>query len=169
MARRPKWWLRGSARPAPKQLEDYADDASAGVSPDLVDRAFWLDDDTEIEAWVTALDDLDNRGDKLPLLNLLRSGTVPSQQALAYLADMLERYQLKKRRGGQSTPAYNRTRADSKLALAINDVRRLVKRGTSVKDALEKVSKSERIPLEVLASAHSGRRSSTRRMMKRRP
>jgi hypothetical protein len=140
-----------------------------GVSPRLVDRAFWLGDDTSLDCWVTALDAVDKRGDKEPLLKLLRSEHDLPREARVYLADLLARHQLKKKRGGQSVPAYDRTDADQRLLLAIEDVRRLRKKRVSVKEALDRVSESHGISPEVLATEYRGSRGSTRRMMKRRP
>jgi hypothetical protein len=179
MPRRPKWLDRPSKQAArsqeltPEQRAELArmdeEDAGRGVSPHLVDRAFWLDDDTSIEPWVTALDAVEKRGDKGPLLDLLRSEYDLPREARAYLADLLERRQLKKKRGGQSVPAYDRTDTEQRLTLAIEDVRRLRKSRVSVEAALDQVSKSHGIPLEVLATRYHGSRGSTRRMWKRRP
>jgi hypothetical protein len=68
-----------------------------GISPELVDRAFWLPN-SDSDEWVTALEALDKRGDKRALLDLLRSGRDLPRDARSYLADLPERYQFKRLR-----------------------------------------------------------------------
>src|ERR1019366_3769665 len=68
MAKRPKWldrplpeWMRN-----PEWMREIEHNAGKGISPRLVDRAFWLGDgDTsDIDPWVEALEAVDKRGDK---------------------------------------------------------------------------------------------------------
>jgi hypothetical protein len=153
----------------PDWSDDENDTLGIGISARLVDRAFWLGNDTSLDCWVTAFDDVDKRGDKGRLLDLLKSEHDLPREARFYLADLLARHELKKKRGGQSVPAYDRSDTEQRLILAIEDVRRLRKRRVSVGEALDRVSRSHGIPLEVLAAAHRGSRGSTRRMARRRP
>ena len=151
----------------PAFLKDY--DGPTGLeNVEFLDRAFWLDPDRHTEPWIKAFEAIDNRRDKGPLLRLLKSDCDLPRNARVCLADLLARHQLKKNRGGQSVPAYDRSDVEAMLELAIMDVRAR-ESGISIKDALEQVSKSRGIPHELLASAYRGNRGSTRRMKKRRP
>jgi hypothetical protein len=139
-----------------------------GLSDRLLDYASWLDDPS-INDRLMAFDDVDKGRGNGRLLDLLKSEHDLPHQARFYLADLLERHQLKKKRGAQSVPAYDRTDTEQRLIMAIEDVRRLRKSRVSVKTALDRVRKSHGIPREVLAAAYRGSRGSTRRMTKRRP
>jgi hypothetical protein len=92
MTRRPKW-LYERFGPLPKYLEEASH--GRGISVDFWDHCFWLDDPS-VERWVRALEAVDKRGDKGPLLSLLRSECDLPREARIYLADLLDRHQLKK-------------------------------------------------------------------------
>ena len=165
----------GRKKRSPAKLAKLMKDAGKGVSEFIEDRAFWLGRiDLRLIPWIVALEDIDKRDDTAPLVSLLRSRDDLPHEARVYLADLIDR-QIKKRRGAPREPAYNQSSAEAMLKLGKRRVSDLVKRTTtstkrtSVKDALERVSKSLGIPVETLASAYSGRRGSTRRMDKRRP
>jgi len=165
MAKRPKW-----LDPQGEIPEFLCNMTWSAPDIPLVDRAFWLGDEStaHLDPWITALEAIDKQGDKGPLMALLKSERDLPHDVRIYLADLLARHQLKKKRGAESVPAYDRTDAEAMLELAIKDVRER-ESGISVKDALEKASKSRGIPHELLSSAYRGSRSSTRRMKKRRP
>lgn len=167
MKRRPKWLDRPEGK-VPEYLRKKKM-TGKGVSDALVDRAFWLgDNSSDIDQWVTALQAIDKRADKKPLLNLLKSDRDLSKDVRLYLADLLERYELKKPKHRPPTPAYDRTDADAMLLTGVQRTRDYVNSGMSVKDALAKASKQSCIPLELLGNAYEGRRGSTRRMRTRR-
>jgi hypothetical protein len=175
MAKRSNWWFRFLDEPTTPELEALWDaDAGMGISDAVVDRAFWLDDPdsgepiTPIEAeWITAIEAIDKRGDKKPLVTMLKSQRDLSPEVRFYLADLIERYELKKPPHRPRTPAYDRTAADAMLLLGIQRVKELVTAGMAVKGALENASKDHSIPLESLASAYYGRRGSTNRAKRR--
>jgi hypothetical protein len=164
----------------PFSLKDY-DGPTGAENIEFLDRAFWLDLGRH-KYWIEAFETIDKRGDKAPLLELLKSKSDLPRDVRWYLADLLARHQLKKKRGAQATPAYDRTDVEAVLIWAIDDVRGLVKRGMSVADALEKVVESRGYKINVsdedtigdkflrkLALAYKGNRGSTNRMKKRRP
>jgi hypothetical protein len=155
------------ARP-PKWLENWAQkDVGKGVSDEILDRAFWLDDDCHDHAWLRALDAVDRRGDKAPLLKLLRSEAELTPTVRHYLTDLLERHNLRRRRGGQQTPAYDRSLREGRICLALAEVREYVQSGMRVSDAVEEAAKRHRLSVEQVANAYNGRRGSTRRIKQR--
>jgi hypothetical protein len=161
MARRPKWlYERFGPGPLPKYLEEAA--KGRGVSLDFWDRCFWLDD-PDVERWVRALEAVDKRGDKGPLLRMLKSESDLPQRARLYLADLLDRYVLKVPSNRPRTPAYDRTLTEMVLLLGVKRARDFVEDGESVKDALSKASAECGIPLEILSNAYEGRRGASRR------
>jgi hypothetical protein len=168
MPRTPKWVNQLKGSPPDMSEDELNETKGMGTSDRLLDYAYWLDDPS-INDWLMAFDDVDKGRDNGRLLDLLKSEHDLPREARIYLADLLERHQLKKKRGAQSVPAYDRTYTELRLSLAIEDVRRLRESRVSVKDALDRVSKSRGIPPEVLASAHRGSLGSIRRMRKRRP
>ncbi|HEX2448006.1 MAG TPA: hypothetical protein VHK26_07455 [Methyloceanibacter sp.] len=71
------------------------------------------------------------------------------------LADLLRRYDFKKRKHRPATPAYDRTDAEALLEIAKEDVRDRVKSGMSVKDALEEVARARQLPFSTLENGLS--------------
>src|SRR5579862_4059471 len=136
MGKHPKWLY---PQP-PKYLLDIAADQGRGVSPHVVDRAFWLGDDLSVEPWVTALEAIDKTGDKMLLLDLLRSECPLPQTARLYLADLLERYDLKAPRHRPRTPAYDYTAVEAALLRGRERVRYFIENGMSFEAALTKAS-----------------------------
>jgi hypothetical protein len=127
----------------------YEQDADKGLSKRLTDNAFWLDDDADCEL-IEALHAIDQCGDKAPLICLLRA------RGNRYLADLLERYDLKRKRGRPQTPSYNKSDVEARLAMAVKDVR---ERGVAPCTAAERW----RLDLRTLQLALEGRRGSSRR------
>jgi hypothetical protein len=131
------------------------------------DRAFWLDDRFTLH-WADAIEAIDKDGDKEPLKDLLKSEFELTPKARFFLADMIDRYQLKPKRGRKATPAYDRSRADRILELAIEDL--FTHRG-DIDTALKEVARRYNtygITEKKLKNAFEGRRGSTRRMKARR-
>jgi hypothetical protein len=142
-------------REKPKQFQD-----------ELYDRGFWLDAVTI--HWAEAIEAIDKRGDKEPLKKLLKSEFELPPEARRFLADLIDRYQLKLKRGRKATPAYDRTYIEAILELAIDDV--LAHRG-AIDVALKEVAEEwdyEGITEKKLKNAFEKRRGSTRRMEARR-
>ena len=139
----------------------------------FLDRAFWLNIDPSSEPWIEALVALDASaaGDKKPLnteplIKLLKSGQ-PPQEVCIYLADLLERYQLKRIRGGnRATPRYDLSKKNLEISAAIIEMRRLRARGLSYDDALQEAHKRYNVTMDQLTDAY--RRGSVRRR-KRKP
>ena len=131
----------------------------------FLDRAFWLDIEPSSEPWIAALAALDASGDKQPLVRLLEAGQ-PPQEICVYLADLLKRHQLKRKRGNQATPLYDLSKKDQEISFAVIEMRRLHAGGLSFDDALEQASELHDISDNQLRDAYRGRRSSIRRRIK---
>jgi hypothetical protein len=163
MAKRPKW-----VNDAIRALPEWQSEAFSPRTP-VEARGFWLPWDGLRQHWIAAFEALDARGEKRPLIELLTSDQKLPKDMRTYLADLLDRHELKKSRGRQRIPAYDRSHAEALLEMAAMGVRNLVKSGESVKAALEIASEGSKIPLDILASAYRGSRGSTRRMRRYRP
>jgi hypothetical protein len=135
----------------------------------VVDRAYWLDDDQRRRSgpWIDALEQVDKRDDKGPLIALLKSQHELPCLARVYLADLIERYELTRPPHRPRTPAYDLSTAESRLTLAKEDVRAHQARGMSFKDAVETAAKDWSTGENKLATFCAGRRGSSRRMKKR--
>jgi hypothetical protein len=174
-AKRPQWLDQPQALPAqPQALPDYLEGYTGPMGDeniDFIDWAFWLHDyhtPREIDAlapWLQAFEAIDKRGDQRALVALLQSHKLPDV-AQDYLADLLQRHQLKKKRGAPATPSYDVTDADIMLLWASQDVRKLVRDGRSVDEAVEQISAERGIPFDILKSAYRGSRASTYRKPK---
>jgi hypothetical protein len=162
-----EWW-----RPpenAPEFLRNIKM-TGAGVSNSVVDRAFWLGEGStaHLDPWIKALEAIDKRADKKPLIDMLKSNFELPSDARFFLADLIERYEFMRPSHRPRTPAYDRTAAEAMLDWAVGRVRDYVENGMSVKDALAKAA-SAGVPEPILADRYAGRRASSRRMKKRRP
>jgi hypothetical protein len=113
--------------------------AGMGVSGAVVDRAFWLADN-DSDKLITAIEAIHKRGDKTPLVALLKSLHDLSPQVRLYRADLLKRYELKKPPHRPRTPDYDRTAADAALELAVQSVRDYKSGGIDIEGALERTS-----------------------------
>ena len=67
---------------------------SSMVSIGDSDEWDWLPDAKVNAAWYEALEAIDVRGDKEPLVRLLQSGQVPPPSICFYIGDLLDRYAL---------------------------------------------------------------------------
>jgi hypothetical protein len=148
-------------------------DAGMGSSDKIVDCATWLPDVDQNAGWYEALAAIDGRRqdkapqDKAPLLALLRSDSELPATVRHHLADLLERHELRRRRGGQQVPSYDRSDAEAALHSAISQARDYVQNGMSVSDALEKAAESNCVDRDKLDNAYAGQRGSTRRVNRR--
>ncbi|MCC3245445.1 hypothetical protein LG047_08940 [Methylocystis sp. WRRC1] len=149
----------------------------------IADRAFWLDeiDDPQVREWIVACEAIDQRGETAPLLMALRQ-CIPAA-AFRHVADLFDRYELKKRRGRPRCPSYDLSAQEARLACAIAEVedalaprkrlRAQFKRDKwqvplNKDEVIERVARAHAIPVEVLISACAGKRGATRRMKQRR-
>jgi hypothetical protein len=146
---------------------DFENDTTGTENITISARAFWLDDST-VRWWAEAIEAIDKRGDKEPLKSYLRSELELLPEARLFLADMIDRYQLKPKRGRKATPAYDRTGVEAMLEIAIKDVS--AHRG-EIDVALKEVAQRYSIygiTEKTLKNAFEERRGSTRRMKARR-
>lgn len=160
MVKRPKWSKKSGdpgepadrftelARRYRPWLKRIPDDPYCDFNDERI-RAF--------DEWLKALEDIDQRNDVTQLVTLLRQVNFPiPDDARIHLADLLSRYQLKRKRGAQKTPSYERTETDIALDEADFEVRTLISQGIRVKDALARVSELSGIPIQVLTKKHRG-------------
>jgi|SRR5215204_2710194 len=132
----------------------------------------WLYEDPELEPWIRALQDIDKRGDKTTLVELLKSGTPPPFKARWHLADLLDRYQLKPKHGGKAggrTPSYDVTQRVAQLDAAVVGVRSLMKEGMPRDEAVKKIAPYRGVSEEALQLHLDGKYASARRQKKRLP
>jgi hypothetical protein len=168
MAKRPRRLDPGQEN-LPEYLRTYKP-TGLGVPDSVVDREFWHGDETtELGPWLMALEAIDKRADKAPLINLLKSDCSLPRSIRWYLADLLRRYALRKLRGAQATPAYDRTFTEAKLEWAHLLMLEYIEQGKSVREAGEQAAKERAVPEQHLDDYHKGRRTSTRRMKQHRP
>jgi hypothetical protein len=124
--------------------------------------------DTMNRFWYRALEELDKKGDKRQLVSLLRSGR-PSDVVSFHIADLLERYDLGKKRGRPRVPSYDMSDAERKVLRMKEQVGDLIKGGMKAENAIAKVAQENKMSAHTVANAHGGRRGSTRRLKQRMP
>ena len=120
-----------------------------------------------MQPWIDALRTVDQRGDKALLVELLKFNKSIPREARWHLADLLERYTLKRRRGEQRTPSYDYSETTRRLKWAKESVRG--KRGQERERAIEDAARVYEVPLASLRRFLAGKHSSSRRQKKRRP
>jgi hypothetical protein len=127
----------------------------------------WLDDSKVNAAWYQALAAIDRRGNKRPLISLLRSGEVPPPSISFYIADLLDRYALKPRKARPRTPGYLRTPEQIKLIAAVIEVHKRVHRDSVLLPlALRDVAAESGLSEETLTAAYLGQHGGLRRAMR---
>jgi hypothetical protein len=165
-------------KPKPPAPDDMPlDEEAIFDSPGLTGRenitiydrdAPWLGDkldDLQIRHWIVAIEAVD-KGDPKPLLEQLRQ-CVPAEVFL-YVEDLLERLARKGKPGRPRTPLYDRSSTDTRLALACEEVKELVRNDCKVEDACKEVAKNPYYPsFETIKNAYEGSRTSTRRLKQR--
>lgn len=161
---------KGTPTPPPELVAMMIADSGKGMSHKVTDRGTWLDNNWFTDQWVDALEEIDKKDDKKSLLALLRSNLELTPDARWFLADLLERYDLRRPNHSPRVPAYDRSPAESIIFNAKRRVKELVKeKGLKVSEALEKVAIEYSLPTETLALAYNDRRGSTRRLRRRLP
>jgi hypothetical protein len=113
----------------------------------ITDRNFWQEYNLELDPWLEALEDIDQGRGTAALIKLLK-GKEPIPRDL--IADLLKRYNLTRKRGGQSTPEYDLSHRDRRLLLAMMEIRRYCDSGMKLDAAVERVAAAHRIDAEVL-------------------
>lgn len=115
--------------------------------------------------WRAAVEAAD-AGDKAPLIDLLRSGSVPGPEARELIADLLERYNLRRPNSRPRTPAYRTTEAEADWNDSIKLYRYHRRKGLGLEEALAEVAKEKRLGLahrKALRSKIRGGDGGTRR------
>lgn len=134
----------------------------------IVDRAFWLGKEGSrtdpINVWALAVEAIDLGGDKAPLVKLLRSNAELPPEGRAFVADLLERYELRMRKGKPRTPAYDRTLVEAILLICIQRIREYRDRGIKLDDALDMAAEEFRFDRDKLKDAYAGKRGGSRRI-----
>jgi hypothetical protein len=128
------------ARDAGRGLSDRPSD---NWSPLEVGPAAW--------PWIDALHAIDSKADPTALIRLLGHARVPDE-VMPYVADLLKR-KLTRRVGRPSTPLYELTRRNARLAFAAMRVRELVQRGVAVREATRRIAEQNNIPYAQLQRA----------------
>src|SRR5262245_33204258 len=115
--------------------------------------------------WRKAIDEAE-AGDTSGIIKLLSFGeSIPSESQLL-LADLLERHQLKKKRGAQSRPSYEFTPEERKLIRAAYLVRERQRAGAKLESAVDDVAHARNIDPQKLSNFMQGRGSRRSRRFK---
>jgi hypothetical protein len=112
---------------------------------------------TEDEAWFDAIETIDLHGNQKPLIKLFQSGRVPSKVALALLAELHKRYQLKPRIGRTKTPEYKLTPQHIKMQSARAHYKKLRSEKVKPKVALKRAAEEGDVLEPELAKYLDGR------------
>jgi hypothetical protein len=148
MAKDPKWIPSGP--PPPEHLRNIEMTGEGVLDP-----------------WAQAVYAIDVRGNKKPLIDMLKSNREIPNEARIYLADLIDRYEFKRPNHRPRTPAYDRSRAELYLELGILKIKDRRSEGVSVDKAVARVSKELGIPENILTTAYFGKRGSSRRTKRR--
>lgn len=122
----------------------------------------------KLHYWIEVLQRYEE-GERQPLIDMLLSNAKLTPTVRSFLADLLLRQP--KRRGAKSkrAPIWLGPGKMFFLAMAIGDVRHLVRKGDKVAVAVSKVAASTKIDESVLASAYTGKHAGFRRATKAYP
>jgi hypothetical protein len=149
----------------PEEWEEIVRNADKGLSKRFSDNAFWLPHDVDEEAIeALVLLDASDGENKQPLIKILRrrGRMYPAHRDVYfYVADVLDRYQLKRKPGGRRTPAYDRTDVERRLEMAKSD--------RANGKSLQQAAADWGLKPNALDNFRLGKRGSTRRMKRRRP
>lgn len=124
----------------------------------------------KLRPWIEAFEAIDSpRSNKGPLVELLRANVRMPWPAPWHLADLLERYDLKRPRGNQKEVAsYDYSEAWAKLIRGKQYFKHYKNQMTR-DDAIRKAAQKVGIKVGTLRNYIDGRNTSTRRLAKRRP
>jgi hypothetical protein len=152
----------------PKQLQVKTPDEVSNIYLEFAERFSKLrnqmlvladDPSSPTNAWVDALEDLDDRGDKRQLIALLRSKYPMLDEARDFLADLIERG-VAKPPGKPRTPKYRASDKETALAFAHSSVKRLIKQGKTHDEAIAVIAEEIGVLEKVLANSYAGKRGS---------
>lgn len=151
-------WLK----PTLSNLPAPNDDDALNIS--FSDRNFWRDDDPALQLFLDALEWLDRTGEKTRLIALLlRTEYQLPHSAQFFLADFLGRYELRRPRGRQKIPAYDKSRTEALILAAIDHFKDLRANKIKRTDALTRAASTHGIPEDILDDAIKGKRGGSRR------
>ena len=164
--------MRRRREPPPPKIAALQSGVGEGVSLDIRDRTSRLSDAElrmeDVVATAKAVTLADDAGDSAPVVGLLRSRIELTRRSREIIADWLERWRLKRPRGRQRTPSHEYSESEFDLTLADERVTELVRHGGIPEgEAIAEVAASYNIPEKTLQNFRSGKRGSTRRMMRR--
>jgi hypothetical protein len=118
----------------------------------------------DTDPWVKAIIAIDKRGDKEPLMALLESDAPMTADARRHLANLLERYELKRPVGRQRNRSYERAPGQAELDEAEADVRlHVVEHGGTLAAAVKVVAKARKVDVGMLGNQVKGKRRSNLR------
>jgi hypothetical protein len=137
---------------------------------------FYLDEDLarnfnypEFRPWLKMCIEVDWYRDFAPLLELIQSTPLPKKM-LPFVRDIFERHGLIKgvRKDSRRTPLYNMTNSERALVFACEEVEERVNGNEmSVADAIQQVAENEKMDVNTLENAYTGRHNPMRKLKQR--
>jgi hypothetical protein len=147
-----------------RKRDPYIDPVMLELTKENADRAPWIDEDGPDAPWYDALEKLDKTKDKTLLVDLLKSDQELTPAIRGHIADLLERYRLKRPPGKQPTPSYALSGTNTRLWFLIYFM------GMSGDISIEQAAKeyeTDEFPAETLIDAYQGKHGGFARAMKR--
>jgi hypothetical protein len=118
--------------------------------------------------WYEAMDALEQRGDKKPLIKMLLDPKCEVTPAVREcLADLLKRHTLVRLPHEQQIPIYAVSQADLLFLVMTGQLLKLKENGTPHKEAIARVANDWNVDEDKLADAVNGKRGSLRRTQNR--
>ncbi len=121
-------------KPDPDLLLKTIKSDPGNLNRDILDEAFWREDNLADDGEVQALDQLERHKNKEPLKRLL------IERGLPWVADFIERRVAPLPKGPPRTAPYTKSATAALNMLAHREVKALVKNGMPLLDALNKVA-----------------------------
>ena len=160
---------KGKPQPKPKQ-PDFEIDPEVLEEIKALESAPWyitgFPRDDRNWPWYEAMDALDRRRNKKPLIEMLldpKREVTPAVREC--LADLFERHKLVRLPGKRQVPIYAVSGADAWLLRFTDKVLELTANGTPQKEALARVANDWGVDEDMLANAVNGKRGSLRRTL----
>jgi hypothetical protein len=128
-------------------------------------RAFRFGDDySTVDPWIDALEALDKDGNKAELIGLMKSRYPLPREIRPHIADLLERYELKRPVGPPRKPSYTMSETDIALSIADVEVNELLAaKEWTLADAIEEIAEQRGIKAKTLRDHHAKQRRSQRK------
>jgi hypothetical protein len=96
--------------------------------------------DEDFDGWFDDIAEANDSGNLRPLIERLLSNEAMPRKARVWLADLLARHQLKRRKGGQANPVWDPSDAEVSLRKAEREYERLLREGVSKTDAIKQAA-----------------------------